>query len=67
MSIPDLTRTILWDRLDEIKRLFNAPKVTLLVRNRHVSEPGDTDVLVSDDDIDEAIASIRRLQRRPPV
>jgi hypothetical protein len=46
------------------KRFKGRPKITLIVRN---PELADGDVLISDDDFEQAIAAIRRLKDREPV
>jgi len=48
--------------LDEIRRLFKNPKITLVVRN---PDQADGDVVLSDDDLDKAIAAIVHLQTKP--
>ncbi len=48
--------------LEEIARLFKSPKITIVVRN---DELADGDVVLSDDDLDKAIAAIHRLQENP--
>ena len=47
--------------LDEIGRLFKHPKITIVVRN---DELADGDVVLSDDDLNKAIAAIARLQTK---
>jgi hypothetical protein len=46
------------EHLDAIGRLFKAPKLTLLVRNPDV--PGDADLVMTDDDLQEAIVALGR-------
>lgn len=47
--------------LEQIAKHFKSCKITLIVRS---PELNDGDVLLSDDNLDEAIAAIRRLQAR---
>ncbi len=51
----------LQDDLDRICRRFKSPKVTLIVR---APELEDGDVLIGNDDFDEAVAAINRLKAR---
>lgn len=50
--------------LAQIARRFKAPRITLIVRNPQLA---DGDVVIGNDDLDEAIAAIRRMQEREPV
>lgn len=50
------------DSLEDIRRLFVNPKITLIVRNPDVS---DGDVILTDDDFEKAIEAIRHLQANP--
>jgi hypothetical protein len=63
-SMTDKLRVLQEDistHLEAISRLFKAnPKITLVVRNPEM--PGDADLVLSDDDLEQAIASIRNLQ-----
>jgi hypothetical protein len=45
--------------LKRIARRFKAPKITLIVRNAALP---DGDVVLTDDDLELAIAALRRLQ-----
>jgi hypothetical protein len=49
------------DSLEDIRRLFKNPKITLIVRSPDLA---DGDVVMSDDDLDQAIASLRHLQEK---
>ena len=51
--------------LSEISALFTEqPKITIVIRTPWLPDGG---VLLSDDDLDEAIAEIRRLQVKEPT
>lgn len=54
------TDTILW-HMGEIKLLFKNPKVTIVVRNPDLK---DGDLIVTEDNIYDVIASIKKLQER---
>jgi hypothetical protein len=54
----------LQDDLDSVCRKFKHPKVTLIVR---APELPDGDVVIGNDDLDEAIGAINRLKARTPV
>jgi hypothetical protein len=59
MTLDEVKGEIAW-HLDEIKPLFKpGVKLTILVRNPHIDE---ADIFLTDDDIDLAVKSIRRLQ-----
>lgn len=49
--------------LDAVSKVFKNPKVTLIVRS---PELADGDVVIGDDDLDEAIKAIERAKKRPP-
>ncbi len=50
--------------LIEIERLFVSPKITIIVRAPRLA---DGDVILSNDDLELAIAAIRNLQSRDPA
>ena len=51
-------------KLDEIRALFTVPvKITVLVRTPDLDDGG---AIVSDDDLDSAVAEIARLRERDP-
>lgn len=58
-NLGEVQRELSW-HLDEIRKHFKAPRVTLLVRN---SEDGSRDILMGDDDFSVAVAAINRLVR----
>ena len=48
--------------MDRILKCFKSgAKITVIVRSPRI--PGDTDFIMSDDDLDEAVAVIRRQQQ----
>jgi hypothetical protein len=53
--------TLLNGHLEDIATMFRSPKITLIVRAPDLS---DGDVVVTDDDLDAAIASLQRLKDR---
>jgi hypothetical protein len=57
------------DHLDQISRMFTqSPKITIVIRTPWLEAEGkDGGVLLSDDDLDMAIAEINRLRNRKPV
>lgn len=54
----------LQDDLDNICRKFKNPKVTLVVRAPDLE---DGDIVIGNDDLNSAIAAIRRLKDRTPT
>lgn len=50
--------------LTRVKRRFKNARVTLVIRQPDV--PGDSSIVMSDDDLDEAIAEIRKLIDESP-
>lgn len=54
----------LQDDLDRIKKRFKECKVTLVVRNPALA---DGDVVIGDDNLDDAIAAINRMRARKPI
>lgn len=60
MTLDDAKGEIAW-HLDEIRTLFKpGVKLTILCR-RDTVEPGDQDLLMTDDDADEVLAAVKRL------
>jgi hypothetical protein len=55
------------DHLEKICKLFTQrPKITIVIRTPWLAEKGlDGDVVLTDDDFDEAIAAINRLRNKP--
>lgn len=49
--------------LNEIAGLFKAPKITLVVRAPNLP---DGDLVMTADDLDQAVAAIQRLKERGP-
>ncbi len=63
MKLLDYLHNALSNDLDRIRRHFKtAVKVTLVVRQPEI--PGDSGIVIGNDDLDEAIAEIRRLQQQ---
>ena len=52
------------DDLDRIMKRFKNPKVTLIVR---APDLPDGDVVIGNDNLDEAIAAVQRLKDREPT
>ena len=53
------------DHMDGILRLFKSgAKITVIVRN---PEHGDADVILGNDDLDDAIAAINHLKAKEPT
>lgn len=48
--------------LARIARMFRSPKITLVVRNPDFGANGSADVVIGDDDLDEAIKAIQRFK-----
>lgn len=59
-----LLRERMSDHMDAILRMFKpGAKITVVVRN---PGHGDADVVIGDDDLDDAIAAIQRSKARRP-